>query len=98
MELLRLGAFFSNAALVAQLCAWLGGQMAGLPEETLLEVRWWRCMSQEPLMLQGLAVRISRRQLDWQSLLQCHAHPPRLASSCKPLPAGVPGRCRFEAA
>ncbi len=39
VELLRLGAFFSNAALVAQLCAWLGGQMAGLPEETVLEVR-----------------------------------------------------------
>ncbi|KAI7837632.1 hypothetical protein COHA_008556 [Chlorella ohadii] len=38
VELLRLGAFFSNAALVAQLCAWLGGQMAGLPEETVLEV------------------------------------------------------------
>lgn len=39
VELLRLGAFFSNAALVSQLCAWLGGQMAGLPEEAVLEVR-----------------------------------------------------------
>ncbi|PRW44473.1 kelch 5 isoform A [Chlorella sorokiniana] len=38
VELLRLGSFFSNAALVTQMCAWLGGQMAGLPEETVLEV------------------------------------------------------------
>lgn len=39
VELLRLGAFFSNAALVTQLGTWLGSQMAGLPEETVLEVR-----------------------------------------------------------
>lgn len=38
MELLRLGAFFSNAALVAQLCAWLASQLPSLDEEMVLEV------------------------------------------------------------
>ncbi|KAI7837633.1 hypothetical protein COHA_008557 [Chlorella ohadii] len=38
VELLRLGAFFSNAALVAQLCAWLASQLPSLDEEMVLEV------------------------------------------------------------
>ena len=38
MELLRLAAFFSNTALTAQLCAWLGGQLAGLSEKAVVEV------------------------------------------------------------
>ena len=51
VELLRLGAFFSNAALVSQLCAWLASQLPGLDEEMVLEVSvcrlgaavWLRC-------------------------------------------------------
>lgn len=38
MELLRLGAFFSNAALTSQLSSHLAGQLAGMPEEAVLEV------------------------------------------------------------
>ena len=37
VELLRLAAFFSNTALAAQLCAWLGGQLAGWEEGAVLE-------------------------------------------------------------
>ena len=57
VELLRLGAFFSNAALVSQLCAWLASQLPGLDEEMVLEVSecglgaavWLHCSTMLPL-------------------------------------------------
>lgn len=38
LDLLRLSAFFCNAALTAQLCSHLAGQLSGMEEEAVLEV------------------------------------------------------------
>ena len=109
VELLRLGSFFSNAALVAQLCGHLAGQMAGLPEETVLEVGRGKGASVEGRGGHGVCCARCALGLQRWQLLPALCTDGGGASNTKPglchppspsnlLPAGVPRRGGAEAA